>query len=166
MADIFQTTFSNGFSSMKIVLFWFKFHWHIKGILPKGPYLPCISIAGRALLAGYPRYVPKGPINNYPALAQIMAWRWPGNKPLSELMMVELLTHICVSRPWWVTKMVSDVNTFTGVEGIKKLTVINPLHSKLFWGVVLFDIGSHGIDLVVMDHSSFGSRSVKIKLGT
>ena len=27
---------------------------HIKGILPKGPYLPCISMAGRALLVGYP----------------------------------------------------------------------------------------------------------------
>ena len=28
---------------------------HIEGILPKGPYLPCVSMAGRALLAGYPR---------------------------------------------------------------------------------------------------------------
>ena len=26
-------------------------------ILPKGPYLPCVSMAGRALLAGCPRYV-------------------------------------------------------------------------------------------------------------
>ena len=31
--------------------------WHIEGILPKGPYLPCVSMAGRALLAGYHRYV-------------------------------------------------------------------------------------------------------------
>ena len=30
---------------------------NINGILPKGPYLPCVSIAGRALLAGYHRYV-------------------------------------------------------------------------------------------------------------
>ena len=29
---------------------------YIEGILPKGPYLPCISMAGRALLAGYPQY--------------------------------------------------------------------------------------------------------------
>ena len=29
-----------------------------EGILPKGPYLPCVSMAGRALLAGYPRIVP------------------------------------------------------------------------------------------------------------
>ena len=34
------------------------------------------------------KFVPKGPINNIPALVQIMAWRSPGDKPLSELMMV------------------------------------------------------------------------------
>ena len=28
-----------------------------EGILPKGPYLPCVSMAVRALLAGYHRYV-------------------------------------------------------------------------------------------------------------
>ena len=27
----------------------------IEGILPKGPYPPCLRMAGRALLAGYPR---------------------------------------------------------------------------------------------------------------
>ena len=47
-------------------------------------------------------FVPKGPIDNIPALAQIMAWRRPGDKPLSETMMVILLTHICVTRPQWV----------------------------------------------------------------
>ena len=30
------------------------------------------------------KFVPKSPINNIPVLAQIMAWRRPGNKPLSE----------------------------------------------------------------------------------
>ena len=49
-----------------------------------------------------PKFVPRGPINNIPALVQIMAWRRPGDKPLSELMMVSLLTHICVTRPQWV----------------------------------------------------------------
>ena len=48
------------------------------------------------------KFVPKGPINNIPALVQIMAWHRPGNKPLSEPMMVILLTHICVTRPQWV----------------------------------------------------------------
>ena len=48
------------------------------------------------------KFVPKGQINNIPALVQIMAWRRPGDKPLSEPMMVSLLTHICVTRPQWV----------------------------------------------------------------
>ena len=47
-------------------------------------------------------FVPKVPINNIPALVQIMAWRQPGDKPLSEPMMVCLLTHICGTRPQWV----------------------------------------------------------------
>ena len=41
-------------------------------------------------------------ISNIPALIQIMAWRRPGDKPLSEPMMVRLPTHICVTRPQWV----------------------------------------------------------------
>ena len=47
-------------------------------------------------------FVPNGPINNIPSLVQIMAWRRPGDKPLSEPMMVRLPTHICVTRPQWV----------------------------------------------------------------
>ena len=45
------------------------------------------------------KFVPKGPINNIPELVQIMAWRRPGDKPLSEPMMVSLTTHICVTGP-------------------------------------------------------------------
>ena len=33
------------------------------------------------------KFFPKGPVNNIPALFQIMAWRRPGDKPLSEIMM-------------------------------------------------------------------------------
>ena len=51
------------------------------------------------------KLVPKGPINNIPALVQIMACRLPGDKPLSELMVASLLTHICVTRPQWVKTM-------------------------------------------------------------
>ena len=50
------------------------------------------------------KFVPKGPINNIPALVQIMASRQTGDKPLSEPMMVSLLTHICVTRPQWVKR--------------------------------------------------------------
>ena len=48
------------------------------------------------------KFVPKGPINNISTLVQIMAWRRSGNTPLSEPMMVSLLTHLCVTRPQWV----------------------------------------------------------------
>ena len=48
------------------------------------------------------KFVPKGPINNIPASVQIMAWRRPGDKPLSEPMMVRLPTHRCVTRHQWV----------------------------------------------------------------
>ena len=43
------------------------------------------------------KFAPRGPINNIPALVQIMAWRQPGDKPLSEPMLVSLLTHICIT---------------------------------------------------------------------
>ena len=71
---ILQTTFSNGFSWMKMYEFRLTFHW-------SGP---------------------RGPINNIPTLVQIMAWRRPGDKPLSEPMMVRSPTHICVTELNWV----------------------------------------------------------------
>ena len=52
------------------------------------------------------KFVPKVRINNISALVQIMAWRRPSDKPLSEPMMVSLLTHICVTRPQWVNTTV------------------------------------------------------------
>ena len=52
-----------------------------------------------------PKFVPKGLINNIPALVQIMAWHQPGDKPLSEPMMVSLLMHIYVTRPQWVKQL-------------------------------------------------------------
>ena len=51
------------------------------------------------------KFVPKGRINNIPALVLIMAWRRTGDKPSSEPMIVSLLTHICVTRPQWVKVM-------------------------------------------------------------
>ena len=72
MAAILQTMFSNAFSWMKMLL--------------------NISL----------KFVPNGPVNNIPSLVQVMAWRRPGDKPLSEPMMVSLLTHRSVTRPQWV----------------------------------------------------------------
>ena len=50
------------------------------------------------------KFVHRGPINNIPELVQIMAWCRPGDKPLSEPVVVSLLTHICVTRPHWVKR--------------------------------------------------------------
>ena len=84
MATIFQTTLSNAFSWMKILEFRLKFPW--------------------SLFVGS-KLVPKSLISDIPALVQIMAWCGPGNKPLSEPMMVSLLTHICVTQPQWVNNI-------------------------------------------------------------
>ena len=50
-------------------------------------------------------FVAMGPINNITKLVKVMAWRRSGDKPLSEPMMVRLPTHICVTRPQWVKKV-------------------------------------------------------------
>ena len=64
------------------------------------------------------KFVPKGPINNIPALVQKMAWRRPGNKPLSEPMMVNLLMHICVTRPQWVNVIFSSLGSLSQTPSI------------------------------------------------
>ena len=45
---------------------------------------------------------PRVPIKNKLVLVQIMVWRRPGDRPLSEPMMVSLLAHICVARSQWI----------------------------------------------------------------
>ena len=74
MAAIFQT-FPNGFPWMKMFEFPFNFHR---------------SLFLRVLLT------------IFSALVKIMAWCRPGNRPLSETMLVSLLTHICITQPQWV----------------------------------------------------------------
>ena len=37
------------------------------------------------------KYVPRSPIDNKPALVQIMAWHQTGDKPLPELMMTQFI---------------------------------------------------------------------------
>ena len=44
-------------------------------------------------------------------LVQIMAWRRPGDKPLSEPMLVSLLTHIYVTRSQWVNQIPVEIMT-------------------------------------------------------
>ena len=71
------------------------------------------------------KFVPKGPINNIPALVQIMAWRRPGDKPLSEPMVVSLLTHICVTRPQWVNLILINSSPPGQMDAISQTTFLN-----------------------------------------
>ena len=76
MADISQTTFSNAFYGMKICEFRLIFHSSLQG-----------------------------QINNSQALVQIMASDLPGDKSLSEPMMINSLMHICIAWHQWVKRI-------------------------------------------------------------
>ena len=66
--------FSNAFSWLKICVIFWKLHWS------------------------------EGPIDNKPALVQIIACCWTGDKPLSEPWWPNLIMHICVTWPQWVNE--------------------------------------------------------------
>ena len=71
------------------------------------------------------KFVPKIPINNVSVLVQIMVWRRPGAKPLSEPMMVRLPTHICVTRSRWFNKLRPRPNGRHFAEDILKCILLN-----------------------------------------
>ena len=62
------------------------------------------------------KFVPMGPVNNVTDLVPIMASRRSGDKPLSELMMVSLLTHICATRPQWASYDIVLVYTISAIS--------------------------------------------------
>ena len=49
-------------------------------------------------------FVPRGPISNIPALAQIKVLRRSGDKPFLNQWWPSLVIHICATRPQWVEK--------------------------------------------------------------
>ena len=69
--------------------------------------------------------VPKDPIHNIPVLVQIMAWRRPGDKPLSEPMVIRLPTQICVARPQWVILSSPEQNGCAFANGIFRCIFVN-----------------------------------------
>ena len=81
--------------------------------------------------------VPKVRINNIPTLVQIMAWRRPGDKLLSEPMMVSLLTHKCVILPPWVNwVMICSFNRlphFGGHPWPDPVEILWTLRNSLQW---------------------------------
>ena len=97
------------------------------------------------------QFVPKVWINNIPAFVQIMAWRRPGDKPLSDPMMVSLLTHICVTRSQWVNESPLYCWLYSPLPHIEaEATGVVPESSLLLssWGLpeeVLQQYHRHGI---------------------
>ena len=92
------------------------------------------------------KFVPKGLINNIPALVLIMAWHLPGDNPLSEPMMVRLPKHICVARPQWVkhdsvVSHISQLKTFsTQAKILHCITIKVYIKKKYFWSCPLSSI--------------------------
>ena len=92
-------TFSNAFPWMNVSEFWFK-----------------ISL----------KFVSRGPVNNIVALLPIMAWRWWGDKPLSELMMAWFNNAYMCHSAWPLTDVAVILTQWGRVTHIcvSKLTII------------------------------------------
>ena len=73
------------------------------------------------------KFVPKGPVNKVPALVQIMAWRRPGDKPLSEPMVIRLPTHICVTRPELVNIDFVDQLAISNMTCAQRFVYLSPI---------------------------------------
>ena len=81
-------------------------------------------------------FVPKGPINNIPALVQMMAWRLLGDKPLSEL------TRTTRTPAFWGYPL--------------------PPHDYPYYWPVHFESQVHTIDQLISDPKSKQDESRKI----
>ena len=101
-ANVLQATFSIAFSWMKMYKFRLRF--------PR-------SVFPRVKLAMFQHW---------------LAWRRSDDKPLSETMMVSLLTHICVTRP-------QRVNTYTE----QRTRSISSMESHLGFYSAFPDIGNY-----------------------
>ena len=78
------------------------------------------------------KFIPRGSINNFPALVQIMAWCRPGDKPLSEPMIVRSLTHMCVTRLQWV----KDITNSEAISSRFSFLTKN-YHNSLWWNIAM-----------------------------
>ena len=148
MANIVVTLFWNQFSCIKIVQFWLNLHWNLflsvqlthwgrdkmAAILQTtlSNAISWMKMLDKILIKISLKFVPNGPINNIPALVQIMAWRWPGDKPLSEPMMVILQTHICIPRPQWGQQMVACTTEHTS-HYLKQWCLVLLMHICIIW---------------------------------
>ena len=119
----FPEDISNAFSWMKMHEFRVRLHWSL---------------------------FPRAQLTIFQHLVQIMAWRRPDDKTLSEPMMVSLLTHICVTRPQWVKPY-------------------NHIYAQLFsiqtiylWSVTMYNITRQWYQISRYDHQTIQSTSLPL----
>ena len=115
-------------------------------------------------------FVPMGSINNILSLVQIMAWRRSGDMPLSEPMMVSLLTAICIAPPQWVNHMTLwRSSTSAGIVINLSLILFHlVLYVKSLWRKMAHFPGKITINGVVMiqnDENIYVSNSYWIQIG-
>ena len=108
-------------------------------------------------------FVPKGSINNIPSLVQIMAWCRPGDKPLSEAMMVNLPTHICITRPQWVNTMRLGQNVCCLADNFFKCIFMNEKF-RILIKISLMIVPKCSIDKKVINSSGNGLVSPPISM--
>ena len=94
-------------------------------------------------------FVPKVRINNIPTLIQIMAWRRPGDKPLSEPIMLSSLTHVCVTRPYWVKTFPVNTVVSGDTRPINKWKGLNHCihHLHLYISYSYFIVNAHRLKM-------------------
>ena len=68
------------------------------------------------------KFFPGSQINNIPALGLLLSWGRPGDKPLSEPIMVRLPMHICVTRP----------NELTCINWYQSMFLLHLTHLKKY----------------------------------
>ena len=80
------------------------------------------------------KFVPRGANNSIPTLVQVMAWRRLGDRPLSEPMMVCLLTHICVTRLNELSQRpLVDLNEISDLLFSNKLSLWHGFSDTMIW---------------------------------
>ena len=106
------------------------------------------------------KFVPEVRMNDILALVQIMVWRRPGDKTLSEPMMDKLLMHICIDRPQWVNAKCFAAISF--LKHMKKLTCwpmgkVTCIYTNIATGCILWLIAGM-ISLICNDICPTGAH--------
>ena len=91
-----------------------------------------------------------------------MTWRQPGDKPLSESMLVRLQTHICVTRPQWVKYFgaeagILDKNYVNNMISNALAPCIDKLSAAIlliFWNKRVLLINEEGLLKSITDNST------------